>query len=108
MSKPRPDNNKPPFDNAETIVQINFQLGYAVALVVVSYWIWPTDPHWYAFAVMSIFCRLAAGGLVFKSLRQMWSLHKRRKQWREFQKRGKAPKNARLVADSDLHRKGMK
>lgn len=108
MSKPTPDNNKPPFDNTGMIVQINFQLGYAVILVAVSFWIWPTDPHFYAFAVMSIFCRFAAGGLVFKSLRQMWSIHKTAKKWREFQKRGKAPKNARLVSDRDLAGKGMK
>lgn len=107
MSKALSDNNKPPHSNTGTIVQINFQLCYSVFLAAVGILIWPSDPHWYAFGAMSIFCWLAAVGLVFKSLRQMWNIQASNKKWRAFQKRGKAPKQARLANKRALQNSGM-
>ena len=98
----------PPFDTTGTVITINCHLLYAVLLVAVAYWIWPTDPRWYGFGLMSIVLYLAAGGLVFNALRSMWKLHALIKEWSTFQTRGKAPKNAKLASPKDLETRGMK
>lgn len=107
MSKAPTDNNKPPHNNTGTIFEINFQLGYGTLLVIGGVLMWPSDPHWWAFGAMSIICWLAAGGLVFKSLRQMGQLHVYYKRMRAFQKRGKAPKQARLANKQAQQNGGM-
>lgn len=97
-----------PFNNTRTIYEINFQLGYAVLLAVVGNLIWPSDPHWWAFGAMSIICWLVTGGLIFKSLRQMWEIRSNYKKWRAFQARGKAPKQAKLASKQAQQNGGMR
>ncbi|MBG6166771.1 hypothetical protein IWQ54_006470 [Labrenzia sp. EL_195] len=100
--------NKPPFDDRPLIIAINGQLGYAVVLAVVAYWIWPTDPRWYGFGLMSIMMGAAAAALILRSFGQMVKIHRRNQFWKLQKPRGNAPKNARLASDDDMRRGGMK
>ena len=98
---------EPPYDHTGEIVKINASLCWAVALVFAAIWIWPSDPHWYAFYGLGVILCLAALGLVFNSLRTMRKLQKTRRKWREIQALGNSPKNARLVSKHDLQRGDM-
>ena len=98
---------KPPYDHAGEIIKINASLCWAVFLVCAAIWIWPSDPHWYAFYGLSVVLCLAASGLVFNSLRTMLKLKKTRDRWNEIQKLGNAPKNARLASKHELQSGGM-
>lgn len=100
--------NKPPFDDRPLIVAINSQLGYAAILAIVASWIWPTDPRWFGFGFMSIMMGAAAVALVLRSFGQMVKIHRRNREWKSYQKRGYAPKNARLASDEDMRRGNMK
>lgn len=97
-----------PFKENTTIAEINFKLAFAVFLIAMGYWIWPSDPRWYAFYAMAVILYLASAGLVFNALRLMRQLQISRKKWKEFEKRGNAPKNARLATKNDLAARGMK
>lgn len=107
MSKAQTDNNRQPFNNTGTIVLINFLLGYAAILVVVSFWIWPTDPHWWAFGLMSIILCLGATALIARAFNLIRKLHSRDRAIEEIQSRGKAPASGGLASTERLKERGL-
>lgn len=97
-----------PFKENTTIFEINLKLLYAVFLIAVGYWIWPSDIRWYAFYAMSLILYLAAAGLIFNAFRSMRRLQVSRNKLKEISARGNAPKNAHLATRNDLAARGMK
>ena len=97
----------PPYDHTGEIIRINAFLCYALVLVLTAIWIWPSDPHWYAFYGFSVILCLAALGLVFSSMVTMRKLKKTRDRWAAIQKLGDAPKNAKLMSKHDLQSGNM-
>lgn len=91
-----------------TVLQINFKLLYATALAFLSYWAWPTEPHWWAFAIISVCAGLAAAGLIGSALKSILTLYRRDKALKAFLAQGSKPKSAKLASDDDLRNAGMK
>lgn len=98
---------KPPYDHTGETIKINLYLGYAVFLVAIAYWIWPSDPRWWGFYGLAILLCCSAFGLVLNALRSMIKLKKAVDKWKAIQSLGNAPKNAKMASKSDLQNKGM-
>lgn len=92
----------PPYDHTGEIVKINSYLGYAAFLGATSFWIWPSDPHWWGFYGLSILMCCSAFALVVNALRTMGKLKKARARWKAIEALGNAPKNARLATKDTL------
>ena len=98
---------EPPYDHTGEIVKINAFLCYALALVFASIYVWPSNPHWYAFYGLSVILCLAAIGLVFNALRMMLKIKKERAAWVRILELGNAPTNAKLMSKHDLQDERM-
>ncbi len=90
-----------------TIIQINFKLLLAAAMIFVAYYSWPTSAKWYGFGLISICAGLAAIGLVIEAVRAMTKLYVRDKTLAEFEKLGNKPKSSTLVTDDAMRQAGL-
>lgn len=91
-----------------TVLQINLKLLYATALAFLAYWVWPTEPHWWAFSFLSLCAGLAAAGLIGSALKSILTLYRRDKAIKDFLAQGSKPKSAKLASDDDLRNAGMR
>lgn len=91
-----------------TIFKINAKLLYAVFLAAACYLIWPTNPKWWGFGLVSITAGLASIGLVIEAVRAMGQLFTRDKVVGEYMAQGNKPKSSDLASDDALKEAGMR
>ena len=89
------------------IIEINAKLCYAVFLVVVAYFIWPTSMKWYGFGVISIFAGVAGVALTFNALRQIAEIREFETEQEEFIEGGNEVKSSSLLAEDFMTEKGV-
>jgi len=89
------------------IVEINAKIAYAIFLVVVAYFIWPTSMKWYGFGLLSIIAGMAGAALAFNALRQIGEIREFEDDQKEFLAQGKEVKSSTLLAEDFLTEKGV-
>lgn len=89
------------------VLRVNAKLLFAALLAWGSYWLWPTNPKWWHFGVLSVF--MAAGALdqFVDALRLMVKLSARSKAIDAMNKGYAAPKSAQLASDDALNNAGV-
>ena len=91
-----------------TIVQINAKL------LTITFWGWvsfntfPTHPHWWGFAFLSIFTGLAAAALLINVINKMFDLYKWNKTLAAFQAQGNQPKTSSVVSNDRMREEGLR
>jgi len=90
------------------IIQINFKLLWATAMVFMAYYSWPTSAKWYGFGLISICAGLAAIGLVIEAIRTMAKLHARDKALENYVAQGGKTKSSEMASDDILDNAGMR
>ncbi|MCP4195975.1 MAG: hypothetical protein GY762_02400 [Proteobacteria bacterium] len=90
------------------IVQINFKLLLATAMIFVAYYSWPTSAKWYGFGLISICAGLAAIGLVIEAVRAMAKLYARDKALENYKAQGGQTKSSEMASSDALDKAGMR
>lgn len=98
---------RPPFNEVGVIISVNLKLLYAALLGAISWWIWPSDPKWWGFFILSILLGALSISLVLEAIRSSRRLRAAKNRWAAHQALGNAPKNARLAGKHDLQNGGM-
>ncbi len=91
-----------------TIIQINFKLLLAAAMIFVAYYSWPTSAKWYGFGLISICAGLAAIGLVIEAVRAMTKLYVRDKTLENYKAQGGQTKSSEMASSDALDKAGMR
>ena len=93
--------------SAGAIAGINFKLAGAVVMGAIAYGIWPSNPEWWGFGLMSIILACGAVTNVVAAIRQMVQLYIRDKELARYMRQGKAPKQAEIADATTLKKAGM-
>jgi len=94
-------------DSSEAKFQINFKLFMSLAFAFSAYWIWPSNPKWWGFGLISIVFVLVAISLLIEALGLMMKLYARDKALREYMAQGNKPKSSKLASSDTLKKAGV-
>ena len=87
--------------------QINSKLFLAFICALAAWLIWPTNPQWWGFGLISIM--LAAGAFLafIDALQSMKKIYMRDKAMAEYMAQGNKPKSSKLASTDALRKAGV-
>lgn len=89
------------------VFKINMHLLGAFTYSVGAWLIWPDNPKWWGFGLLSIALGMAAPALLIKAIKMMFKLYARDKEFAEFEEANRAAEPSELASIDDLKKAGM-
>lgn len=90
-----------------TIVTVNVQLLLASASGFSAWAMWPDDPKWWGFGVVSVICGMGAVAGLANALSAMTALYNKERALADYLAQGGSPKSAELASQKRLRDAGM-
>lgn len=89
------------------IAMINLKFAYGICFGFIAWLIWPTGINYWGFGLLSIMIALSALAVTGGAIVTLIKLLAIESAIRNFSRRGRQPKSAKLAGDDDLEQAGM-